>query len=187
MLLLINYITDSIPRASCPQAFLCINLGYCSIFIGVIMPKRKEITFKMNGECHECTSHVCKSARYPHIIVDGKRWKMARYLYTQKCGKIPEGKCIRHTCDNEWCINTNHLLIGTQADNMQDKVDRNRQLKGENIPSSKLTSKQVLEIRSLKGVLFQRDIAKKFNITRGNVGHIFNNRSWKHLTSKEKL
>lgn len=37
---------------------------------------------------------------------------------------------IRHKCDNPSCININHLLIGTQADNIKDKVERNRQATG---------------------------------------------------------
>lgn len=32
----------------------------------------------------------------------------------------------RHTCDNNWCINPEHLLPGTQAQNLQDAVDRKR-------------------------------------------------------------
>jgi len=182
MLLLINYITNSVSRASCLQAFLCINLVCCSIFIGGIMTRRrKEITYKMNGDCMECTSHFCSIKCYPQINRDGKKWGMSRYVYTQEHGNIPEGLCIRHTCDNKMCINIQHLLIGTIANNMQDKVDRNRQQKGEDIPYSKLTTEQVLEIRNLKGVLTQVVIAKKFNITPSNVGVILSEKSWKHL------
>jgi hypothetical protein len=60
---------------------------------------------------------------------------------------------VRHTCDNPVCCNPAHLIIGTQADNVQDKVDRGRQNKwGGAIgsPRAKLTEDQVREIRSLK-------------------------------------
>lgn len=42
-----------------------------------------------------------------------------------------EGYVIRHSCDNPRCINPLHLLKGTHADNVQDKVSRNRQAKHE--------------------------------------------------------
>lgn len=37
------------------------------------------------------------------------------------------GLVARHTCDNNWCINLEHLLPGTQADNLRDMRERNRQ------------------------------------------------------------
>lgn len=39
---------------------------------------------------------------------------------------IPTGLIVRHSCDNPPCINPNHLLIGTRADNMADTMSRGR-------------------------------------------------------------
>lgn len=33
---------------------------------------------------------------------------------------------VRHTCDVPKCINPDHLILGTQKDNMQDAVNRGR-------------------------------------------------------------
>ena len=33
---------------------------------------------------------------------------------------------IRHQCDNSWCCNPYHMLIGTQADNVADMMERER-------------------------------------------------------------
>jgi len=39
---------------------------------------------------------------------------------------IPEGMVVMHTCDNPGCFNPNHLVIGTQSDNVQDCMSKGR-------------------------------------------------------------
>lgn len=41
-------------------------------------------------------------------------------------GPIPEGMCVCHHCDNEKCIDINHLFLGTHTDNMTDKWMKRR-------------------------------------------------------------
>lgn len=50
-------------------------------------------------------------------------------------GAIPEsdayhGTVVRHSCDNRLCVNPKHLMLGTQADNVQDMLDRGRKVSG---------------------------------------------------------
>lgn len=53
---------------------------------------------------------------------------------------------VRHTCDNPRCINPNHLIIGTMADNNRDRAERGRSAK--TVPSrQKLTSEDVIAIK----------------------------------------
>lgn len=57
------------------------------------------------------------------------------------------GKAVRHTCDNPRCINPEHLLLGTWADNNRDRAERGRSAK--KVPTRhKLTKQQALVIQS---------------------------------------
>ena len=141
----------------------------------------KEITFEINGSCHECTSHAPNSRGYPHFSRGRKLWRMSRYLWTQKHGEIPKGMVIRHTCDNPRCINIDHLILGTCQDNSNDRVERNRQTKGTQVNTSKLTEKQVLEIKGIGNSKSQRKIAKIYNVSQPTIGAILLGKTWKHL------
>lgn len=41
-------------------------------------------------------------------------------------GEIPAGQVVMHSCDNPPCINPDHLLIGTQKDNLDDMRRKGR-------------------------------------------------------------
>jgi len=41
-------------------------------------------------------------------------------------GPIPEGKKLLHQCDHTLCVRPEHLRLGTQKENIQDMVRKNR-------------------------------------------------------------
>lgn len=52
--------------------------------------------------------------------------KVHRLVAELKYRKNIAGYVVRHSCDNPKCINPEHLLLGTPADNMRDKDERGR-------------------------------------------------------------
>lgn len=102
-------------------------------------------------------------------------------MYEKHKGKIPEGMLACHKCDNPLCINPDHLFIGTNLDNMMDKVRKNRQSKlmGEKSATAKMTELNIKEIR-----LCQDDnkaIASRFGISKSQVSKIKTGMAWSHL------
>lgn len=51
---------------------------------------------------------------------------LARYLWEQVNGAIPDGMYVCHTCDNGQCVEITHLFLGTHADNMADMKAKDR-------------------------------------------------------------
>ena len=89
---------------------------------------------------------------YGRVRVAGKRVMAHRVAYAQARG-LPldaiAGRVIRHQCDNPSCVNPEHLEEGSHQDNMDDKVTRNRQVRGAACPSAVLTPEQVAHIREV--------------------------------------
>lgn len=87
---------------------------------------------------------------------------------------------IRHFDGNKQNNNSNNLSWGTRKDNEQDKIRHNKTNRGSRNGRSKLTEKQVVQIRKLllQGNLLQKQIAKMFNVTRMTISDIKGRRSW---------
>jgi len=81
--------------------------------------------------------------------------------------KLAPGVVVRHTCDNGFCCNPAHLIVGSQRDNAADRVERNR------AGFQKLTYKtaKVILLRYLKGEP-ARTLAKEFDISEGAISKI---------------
>lgn len=116
------------------------------------------------------------SKGYGQIKVNGKPMRAHRLSYIIYRGEIPEGYCICHQCDIPECINPWHLFVGTQQENMTDKVSKGRQLPGEKHPNSKLTQLQVDEIR--KKTMSSKDMAIKYGVTISAIHKILSGTNW---------
>lgn len=98
-----------------------------------------------------------------------------RVAYRAFKGPITPGAVVQHSCDSKWCVNPDHLSLGTHATNALDKQVKGRAAK-------KLSPDDVRAIRALSGLgVRQIDIARRFAIDRALVAAIFRNKIWRHV------
>lgn len=89
-----------------------------------------------------------------------------------------------HSCGNGslGCVHPKHLRWGTQAENMQDSVEDGTRCRGESQHYHKLTEDNVRDIRRLRGVIKQKDIASQFGIDPETVRRIQKRQAWAWLS-----
>lgn len=120
---------------------------------------------------------------YGHLKVQGTQHTAHRLTYTMYVGEIPAGKVLMHSCDNPICVKPEHLTPGTQAQNIQDAVQKGRIARGTAHGLAVLTEQQVYEIRALvaDGTMLQYTIAYKYDVSRQLVSAIHHRKIWTHL------
>jgi hypothetical protein len=121
-------------------------------------------------------------------------------------GELPDDACVLHRCDNPYCVNPDHLFLGSHLDNMQDCVKKHRISRGErhseiqkrvvargvrhyragaldffglDNPQSKLTEDHVRAIRNDARTNFE--IAREYGISFQQVSRIKRGERWGHI------
>lgn len=99
-------------------------------------------------------------------------------------GAWPGELHVLHSCDNPLCQNPSHWRLGTHTDNMHDMESRHRkrQVRGEEVGNSKLTTESVRHIRAMRrdGHTL-REVAERFGVTIAQVSNIANRKCWRHI------
>lgn len=93
--------------------------------------------------------------------------------------------CVLHTCDNPGCVRPNHLFLGTQKDNANDrsKKKRGNSPRGSSHVRAKIDEQKVIYFRKLykSGVRFS-EIAKQSGLSDGSVYRMLIGESWAHVS-----
>ena len=116
---------------------------------------------------------------YGEILSSNRKLLAHRASYEAFVGPIPKGMYVCHACDNVYCVNPNHLFLGTQKQNMQDMVAKGRSTKGEKNARAKLTEEQVKQIREMSES--NSFIAKLFHVSTSNIQFIKTKKRWTHV------
>lgn len=120
-----------------------------------------------------------------------------RLAYELEHGPIPEGMQVLHHCDNPPCVR--HLFLGTNADNVADKVKKGRAFpppgtvhgarthperwhRGEQCHQAKLTADLVREIRGKRalGETFVV-LAQHYGVSPATISSAVKRQKWRHV------
>ncbi len=119
------------------------------------------------------------SSGYGHFWFNGNPTPAHRASYQIYVGEIKDNLQVLHRCDNRLCVNPDHFFLGTHKDNMDDRTNKGRDKKGNELSISKLTNEKVLAIRNDKRSL--RKMASELGVSHTTVFHARNHILWKHV------
>src|SRR3989304_1169792 len=126
-----------------------------------IFDKNLECLVNEKG-CYICLSLKAMETGYYRVTYLKENWQLHRLVYTFYNGIIEINFIIMHSCDNNLCINIEHLVKGTYFDNIKDRYLKGRSSKGEKHYRSKLTEIEVREIR--RSNKRQGELANYYNV-----------------------
>lgn len=142
-------------------------------------------------DCWIWTAKVSRNGygRFHQTVKKGvyKQFGAHRVSYEITNGEIPDNMVVCHKCDNPKCVNPNHLLLGTQSENLIDMHKKKRwtsnDRSGENNNSSKLTEDKVREIRKKykPRIYTARMLAEEYNVSIPLIEKILSRKLWKEV------
>lgn len=139
----------------------------------------KVIAFLQKANTHGMDASVCwewmgagKGNGYGHTSHGGAH----RRSYELLVGAIPDGMDVCHRCDNRYCVNPDHLFVGTRAENMADMKLKGRGPAGRR---KHLTEAHVQEVRvRLAAGTPARVVSEVMNINYATITAIQGGRSY---------
>jgi hypothetical protein len=120
---------------------------------------------------------------YGGIKIAGRSLLAHRASWETFNGPIPDGLCVLHRCDIPCCVNPDHLFIGTQLENIEDRTRKGRGRKigyaGEAHPLAIMTAEDVKTIRASQE---QQDVlAGRYGVSQAHISNIVRRKKWKHV------
>lgn len=156
---------------------------HAGMFIGLPAEERYRLqTRKVDG----CWKWRGAKDRDGYGIFDAE-WKGVRYTkahrfsYAFHLGEDPGLRQVLHRCDNPECTNPEHLFLGSNADNMADKIakGRARVARGEESGPAILSESQARAI--LADPRPYAEISSEYGVATSTISSLKNRDSWRHL------
>jgi len=135
---------------------------------------------KRSDGCWEWTA--CRNeAGYGKFSVARGVWRLAHRVAVELVTGPIGDQAACHRCDRPWCVNPEHIFLGTQTDNHADMVAKRRHTVEETHPQARLTAD---DARAIRGAAARGEshgsIGDRFGVSRSNVSLIVARRRWAH-------
>ena len=130
-----------------------------------------------------------KSNGYCDVFLDGKNRRANRVMCQYRNGPPPTpSHDAAHTCGKGHlgCLNPNHLVWKTRAENNADRIIHGTDDRGEKSPFAKLTAGDVLDIRATQG-LSHRKLAAQYGVSHYTIGQVMRRQRWAWLTDEASV
>lgn len=134
---------------------------------------------------------------YGAFSVGGKTYAAHRISFMLATGRDPGKKKLLHSCDITLCVHPKHLIAGTQRENVDDMLTKNRHAygdrngsrkhpervaRGERAGAAKLSTDDVMRIREQRAQgMSVSDIAHRWDVNKSTISRILTGKQWKHL------
>jgi hypothetical protein len=120
---------------------------------------------------------------YGSLVLDGRTHAVHRLVCIHFNGPPPSNKpYAAHNCGVRLCCAKFCLRWDSPKGNSADRLLHGTQLRGEDQPNSKLTTEDVIQIRSLRRSVTEDEIAQIFGVSRGTISCIMQRRTWAWLS-----
>jgi len=146
---------------------------------GMSLAQRIDYYTDKTGDCWSW-----KGVKFPNgraqLHWEGKTQSATRLIMRERVGrKLATNEFVCHSCDNRWCVNPDHLFVGTPKENSEDMVSKNRSCIGERNPISILTEQEVKRIKRSR--LPQTTLARRYGVSKHAIWRIVHGKNWAHV------
>jgi hypothetical protein len=141
---------------------------------------------KDNIDGHHLWTAARDTAGYGRFSWNGKLISVHKFILEQKIGrKLVPGEVARHTEGHQYfkhCCNPEHLLIGTQKQNIQDAIEEGTLKIGQKHYRTELNDEVVKDIKILLSKnVSAKEIRDKYSISTKALSFIKMGLTWKHI------
>jgi hypothetical protein len=143
-------------------------------------------SFGPNGDCWKSIGTLTSDG-YASVTWQFNKIKyritVSRLIFFLWHGRYPEPYAL-HRCDMPQCVNPEHIFEGTAQQNIQDKIKKGRQAKGEQNARHIIKEAEVIQALELyKNGDSVNNVAEKLKISVRIIRCILSGETWKHVTN----